>query len=120
VQIVVWYTERKSFIAVQRNYWQVYGDDLPDKKTVKVSFDKVLATGSFHRQSQDTLESVSKKKAKQIHHAFQRSPTKSICQASRELQVPCTMLHIVLGKQLHLSAYKVQIVQKLKPDNKPH
>jgi hypothetical protein len=33
----------------------------------------------------------------------------------RELLVPCSMIHKVLHKRLRLCAYKVQLVQQLKP-----
>jgi hypothetical protein len=36
-----------------------------------------------------------------------------------EKYVPRTTIHRVLHKQLHLSAYKVQITEELKPEEKP-
>jgi hypothetical protein len=49
-QYVVWFSETKSPITVQRNYRRVFEKDLPDKKTIKAWYDKFLATGSVLRQ----------------------------------------------------------------------
>jgi hypothetical protein len=96
----------------------VYGGDAPDTKIIKAWFDKFLAMGSVLKQYGGMRLSVSEEKVKEICTAFQRSPSKSIHQALRELYVPRTTLHQVLHKRLHLLAHKVQIVQELKPDDK--
>lgn len=57
---------------------------------------------------------------KRSNKSFQRSPAKSISQASRKLQVPRTTLHRFLRRRLRLCAYKVQIVKQLEADDKPH
>jgi hypothetical protein len=69
----MWYAETKSSSSLQRNYWQVYGSNEPDKETNKAWSDKFLATGSVHNQSAGAQENVSDKKVKQICHGFQRS-----------------------------------------------
>ena len=51
--------------------------------------------------------------------AFHRSPRKSIRVASNELAIPRSTVHKVLHKRLRLHAYKLQIVQALKPDDRP-
>jgi hypothetical protein len=118
-QVVVWYAETKLFITALRNYRWVCGSDAPDTKTIKAWFVKFLAMGSALKQSGGTCWSVSEKKVKEIHTVFQRSPSKSIRQALKELYVPRTTVHWVLHKQLRLFAYKVQVTQELKPDDKP-
>jgi hypothetical protein len=117
-QVVVWYAETKSFIMVQRTYWRVYGGDAPDTKTIKAWFDKFLVTRSVLKQSGGTHRSVSEEKVEEIHTAFQRSHSKSIRRALRELYV-CATYDIALSTpQVAAFAYKVQITQVLKPDNK--
>ena len=51
--------------------------------------------------------------------AFHRSPRKSIRVVSNELAIPRSTVHKVLHKRLRLHAYKLQIVQDLKPDDHP-
>lgn len=62
---------------------------------------------------------VSDEKVENVRKAFIRSPRKSIRRASRELQMPRATVHKVLRKRLRLCAYKVQILQELKPEDKP-
>ena len=51
--------------------------------------------------------------------AFSRSPVKSIRTTARELELPLTTVHKVLHKRLQWYAYKVQILQRLHPNDKP-
>lgn len=47
----MWYAETKSIISVQRNYLREHGGGAPDRKTIKVWFEKFLATASVLKQS---------------------------------------------------------------------
>jgi hypothetical protein len=62
---------------------------------------------------------VSDETADAVHETFQRSPGKSTRRASNELRVPHSTVFKILHKRLKLYAYKVQIVQSLKPDDGP-
>ena len=46
-------------------------------------------------------------------------PRKSIREASTKLQIPRSTIHKVLHRNLRLYAYKVQLLQALKPEDKP-
>ena len=41
-------------------------------------------------------------------------PEQSICQRSQQLDIPTNSLHRSLHKDLHMHAYKIQLVQNLK------
>jgi hypothetical protein len=86
-QRVVWYAETKSIISV-KNYRREYGGDSPDRKTIKVWLEKFLATGNVLKQSGGARRSVSEEKVEEIRAGFQKSPRKSILQASRQFYVP--------------------------------
>jgi hypothetical protein len=103
--------ETKSFVAVQRSYRRLYGDNAPDTETIKSWFDKFLAA-----ESGGTCRSATEEKVEEIRTALQKCPSESIRQAQRELRVPRTSVHLVLERRLHLFAYKVQITQELKPN----
>lgn len=118
-QCVIWYAETKSPITVQRKFQRTYQRAPPDVKTIKAWFDKFLATGSVNRQPGSGKKPTSEDTIDEIREAFGRSPTKSIRRASRELQIPRSTVHKVLHKRLRLYAYKVQILQALKPDDLP-
>ena len=51
--------------------------------------------------------------------AYIRSPRKSILGASTQLQIPHSTIHKVLHRNLQFYAYKVQLLQALKPEDKP-
>jgi hypothetical protein len=115
----MWYAETKLFITVQRNNWRVYGGDVPGMKTIKAWSDKILRTLSVLKQTEVSRRSVSEHKIEEILGAFQRSPSKSIFEASRGLYLSRTTMQRLLRVRLHLSAYRVQITQELKPDDRP-
>ena len=63
--------------------------------------------------------SIDKKTVDVVRVAFHRSPRKSVRVASYKLAILRSTTHRVLHKRLYLHAYKVQIVQALKPDDLP-
>ena len=60
---------------------------------------------------------TSAENTKRVRQAFNRSPIKSIRTAARELELPPTTVHKVLHKRLRLYAYKVQMLQRLQPND---
>ena len=54
-----------------------------------------------------------------VRQAFSRSSIKSIRTAARELELPSTTVLKVLHKRLRLYACKVQMLQRLQPNDKP-
>ena len=60
---------------------------------------------------------VSDERVEQEQDAFVRSPSKSIRVASRQVNMPISTVHKVLRKRLHLYAYKLQLLQDIKPDD---
>jgi hypothetical protein len=118
-QAVVWLSEFKSIVRVQREFRQVYQKAAPVAKRLKIWHNKVLEIGSILKGHRGGRQHVSHEKVENIHMAFIRSPRKSIRRASREQQMPLATVHKVLRKLLCLYAYKVQILQELKPEDNP-
>ena len=54
-----------------------------------------------------------------VKQGFSRCLMKYIRIAARELELPLTTVHKVLYKRLQLYAYKVQMLQRLQPNNRP-
>jgi hypothetical protein len=50
---------------------------------------------------------------------MERTHLMSIRKVSLELQMPRSTVHKVVSKRFKLFAYKVQIVQEIKPDDRP-
>ena len=62
---------------------------------------------------------ISEEEIESVRVAYTRSPRKSIRRASTQLQIPRSTIHKVLHRNLRLYAYKVQLLQALKPEDKP-
>ena len=62
---------------------------------------------------------TSEENIERVRQAFQRSPMKCIHTATRQLELPRSTVHKVLHKNLRLYAYKVQMLQALKPNDTP-
>ena len=43
------------------------------------------------------------------------NPGKQICRCSQQLDIPSSLLHRILHKDLHMQAYKIQLMHNLKP-----
>ncbi|GFV02430.1 DUF4817 domain-containing protein [Trichonephila clavipes] len=76
-----------------------------------------MTTGSVEHKKGYGRPRTSEESVERIRDTFRRSPTKSVRQASRELQMPRSTTHDVLHKRLRLTAYKVQILLAIKPDD---
>ncbi|PSN32029.1 hypothetical protein C0J52_22322, partial [Blattella germanica] len=72
------------------------------------------------KQSTGVRRSLTEEKVEEILQGFQISLSKSIRQATKLFNVSTTTVHRFLHKLLRLYPYKVQIVQQLKPNDRPH
>ena len=61
--------------------------------------------------------SVTEETVDRVCETFTSSPRKSVRRASRELKIPEPTVRKILWKQLQLYPYKLQLVQKLQPDD---
>ena len=117
-QCVLWYNELKSPTAVQRKFRNEFGQDPPHTNSIKRWFKNFMETGSILDRKRSGRPSIDEEPVDAVHVAFHRSPRKSIRVASNELDIPRSTVHKVLHKRLRLHAYKLQIVQALKPDDR--
>ena len=118
-QCVLWYHKLKSPTAVQRKFRNEFGQDPPHTNSIKRWFKNFMETGSILDRKRLGRPSIDEEIVDAVHVAFHRSPRKSIRVVSNELAIPRSTFHKVLRKRLRLHAYKLQIVQALKPDDHP-
>lgn len=119
VQCCYWLAEFKYPKIVERRFRQQWPEKQPpDRHTITTWHRKLLETGSVVEKS-PRGKKVREAQVDRIQQAFQRSPTKSVRRASRELGIPKSTVHDVLHKRLRLRAYKIQLVQKLQPNDLP-
>ena len=78
-----------------------------------------MKTGSVLDAVRSGRPRTSAENIERVRQAFSRFPIKSIRIAARELELPPTTVHKVLHKRLRLYAYKMQMLQRLQPNDKP-
>ena len=118
-QCVLWYHKLKSPTAIQRKLRDEFIQDPPHTNSIKRWFKNFMETGSILDRKRSGRPSIDKETVDAVRAAFHRSPRKSIRVASNELAIPRSTVHKVLHKRLRLHAYKLQIVQALKPNDHP-
>ncbi|GBM41115.1 hypothetical protein AVEN_63306-1 [Araneus ventricosus] len=91
-QCVLWFHETKSTINIQRAFRHCYGRNPHDTKSIKRWHEKFNKIGSVTDLPRSGRPSVSQATVELVRQSFQRSPTKSTRQASRELEIPQTTL----------------------------
>ena len=77
-----------------------------------------METGSVLQRKGAGRPQISDEEIKSVQVAYTRSPRKSICGASTQLQIPRSTIHKVLHRNLPFYAYKVQLLQALEPEDK--
>ncbi|KFM61202.1 hypothetical protein X975_03155, partial [Stegodyphus mimosarum] len=112
-QCVLWYHETRSSTTVQRHFQTIFGRNPPDVKSIKAWYEKFKNTGSVADLPRSGRPRTSADRVEAVRQSFLRSPKKSVCRASRELQIPKSSLHDILHKHLLFHANKVQIIQAL-------
>ena len=118
-QCVFWYHKLKSPTAVQRKSRNEFGQNPPHTKSIKRWFKNFMETGSILDRKRSGRPSIDEETVDAERATFYRSPRKSIRVALNDLAIPRSTVHKVLHKRLRLHAYKLQIVQALKPDDHP-
>ena len=118
-QCVFWYHKLKSPTAVQHKFRNEFGQGPPHTNSIKRWFKIFMETSSILNRKRSGRPSIDEGTVDAVRVAFYHSSRKSIPVASNELGVPRSPVHKVLHKRLRLHAYKLQIVQALKPDDHP-
>jgi hypothetical protein len=119
VQCCYWLAEFKFPVTVQRKFRQEYGQDPPERHSIVAWHKHLLEMGSVLRRKGSGNWAVAPDRVEAIQEAFRCSPHKSIRCVSRELHIPRSTIHNVVHKRLRLTAYKIQLVQKLRENDKP-
>jgi hypothetical protein len=111
---VSWFEETKSATQVQRKFSTRYRKESPSRPTIYSRNKNFVGTGrSMLHAKSPGRPCVSDATVEHIWQSFVRRPLKSTRRASREAGVPTVTVWRMLQKRLHLSAYKLSIVQHL-------
>jgi hypothetical protein len=109
----------KAVVTVQRNFRRVYQKDAPTDKSIRKWYQQFQETSSVMKGHSPGRPSTSQNNTERIRVAFQRSPKRSVRHVSHQLQIPKSTVHEVVHRRLKLHAYKLQLVQHIRPCNKP-
>ena len=116
---VLEFAKTESWTVVQRAFRRKFGKKPPERKSIVRWHGKFITDGCLRPAKRTGRPSTSEDVIEQVRTAFQQSPRKSIRRASRELQCPKTIVWRVLRRRLHMTPYKLQLVQHLKETDKP-
>ena len=117
-QCVSWFIKTKSDIQAQRNFRRKFGRKPAARPTIRAWHKKFMQTGSVLQRKEAGRPQISEE-IESVRVAYTRSRRKSMCVASTQLQFPRSTIHKVLHRNVQLYAYKVQLLQALKPQGKP-
>ena len=117
-QCVSWLIETKSDVQTQQRYMTKNGKDPPSRSSIRRWHKNFMKTVSVLDAVRNGRPRTSAENIDRVTQAFSCSPIKSIRTAARELKLPPTTVHKVLHKRLRLYAYKMQMLQRLKPNDK--
>jgi len=106
-------------VTVQRAFKRKFNVDPPTNKSILKWHRNFIERGCIcdQRKGHSGRPSVSEQVVDRVRESFLRSPRKSTRRASRELKVPQSTVRKILRKRLRLHPYKLQLVQKLHPED---
>ena len=117
-QCASWFIETKWDVQTQGRYRTKYGKNPPSRSSIRRWHKEFMETGSVLDAVRTGRKRISAENIKSVRQAFSGSPMKPIRTAARQLELPPTTVHKVLHKRLRLHAYKVQMLQRLQPNDK--
>ena len=104
---------------VQCAFRTKFRKEAPERKSILRWYGKFMKDGCLYPAKRTGHPSTSDDRVERVRTAFERKPRKSIRRASRELQLLTTTVWRVLRRRLHMTPYKLQLVQQLKDTDKP-
>jgi transposase len=116
--VKTFYQNGESATQTVRKLRNILGrNEAPNESTVRRLMTKFKTTGSA-ATAKSPGRNRSRRTEQQIavvRDSVTLSPGKSIRRRSQQLGIPTTSLHRILHKDLHMSAYKIQLTQHLQP-----
>ena len=107
-----------SVTKVQRNFRRRFGVVPPLAKNIRRWHRQFEETGCLCKGKSPGRPRTLQETVQQIQQVFGRSPRKSTRRCSKELAIPHTTVWRVLTRRLGMKPYRLQLVQKLRNDDK--
>ena len=119
-KIAAWMEVLQSVTTVQQRFRALYGPHYaPNLNTILNTHRKFMETGSVmdRPRSGRPQSGQSEENVAAVREAFDLSQGKSIRRASAEFNISATSIQRTLRRELRLFPYKIQVVQKLEPQD---
>jgi hypothetical protein len=118
---VLQFEQNHSATLVQRWFHTNYGKEAPTRKSIYKWHKSFAETGCICAKKKNSGIQLSGKTAERVRVSFLRSPQKSARRENRELgDVSHMTVWRVLRKRLSFRPYKFQLLQELRPSDRPH
>ena len=116
---VLEFHKTNSVVTVQHVFKLKFNVDPPTKKSILKWHRNFIERGCIcdQRKGHSGRPLVLEQVVDRVRESFLRSPRKSTRRASRELKVPQSAVSKILCKRLRLRPYKLQLVQKVHPED---
>ena len=116
---VLEYHSKQSVIQVQRVFRRRFQHQAPSHVSILKWYRDFVDRGCIcdKRKGHSGRPSVSAEIVERVRETFVRSPKKSVRRASQQLNIPKSTISKVLRTRLKFHPYKLQLVQKLAPDD---
>jgi hypothetical protein len=116
---VLEFAKTNSVVTVQPAFKCKLNVDPLTNRSILKWYNNFIEKGCIcdQRKGHSGRPSVSEQVVDRVREAFLRSPKKSTRRASRELHVPQGTASKILGKRLRFHPYKLQLAQKLHPQD---
>ena len=117
---VLEFGKTNSVTTVQRSFRRIHHNNPPTNKSILKWYNDFLEKGCIcdQRKGHSGRPAVSEGAVDRVREAFVRSPKKSTRRASQELQIPRSTVQKVLHKRLRFTPYRLQLVQRLYPQDR--
>jgi transposase len=119
VHCVLEHAKTSSVTVVQRHFRTKFAKEAPHCHNIKRWVKQFEKTGCLCKGKSTGQPSVNNEVVENIRATYVQSPRKSTYHASRELNVPQATVWRVLRKRLQFKPYKFQMIQALKPTDRP-
>lgn len=113
---IIEFNKTESVIMMQRAFKRHYGTDPPLGINIRHWYQQFQETWCLYKEECPGRSHTSEKKVQWIQEGLQRSPSKSIRGASRELTIP--RYWRVLWQRFRLKSYRLILVQDLRGGDK--
>ncbi|CAF5023232.1 unnamed protein product, partial [Rotaria sp. Silwood1] len=105
--------------SVRRHFQCENTSDIPSEKTIKITYDKFIKTGSVHDQRRSGRPSLTTpEKLDETEEVLSDNTMISARRVSQEVNLPKSTVHLAMRNVLGYKPYKMHLTQQLDDEDK--